>query len=98
MVRKRVLLPLVVLYMLALAGAAWPPEIQPAALNQTSAGLQTMLASVGIKAGMAVFPGTLEKQNRLVRFRCIVVKGTDSSGAESRIYPTDAWGLEPNPG
>lgn len=89
LIRDRFGLPLIVLYMLCLVLAAWPSEIRPSALNGASIGVFKLLESVGIRAGMAVFAGQLDKRTTIVRSRCIVVKGVDAKGTETQLYPAD---------
>ena len=87
---RDILLPLIVLYMSCLVLAAWPPEIRPSALDGVSPRIRYVLESVGIRAGMSVFGGRPDKQTSIARAHCIVVKGTDSKGSETQLYPVEA--------
>lgn len=87
--RDLFLLPALVGWMLWLGLAAWPSEIRPALLDGASTFAYETLESVGLRAGIPVFAGTLEKQPTIVRSRCIFARGTDLAGNEVELYPRE---------
>lgn len=88
MLRRTVLMPLILLYMLALPLAAWQSEFRPAVFHGAHRLAFDALGTVGIRAGMRVFGGPAEPLEALVRARCTLVDGIDADGRRTRIYPT----------
>ena len=87
--RDLLLLPLLLGYMLCLVLATWPTEIRPSFLDGASTLVSDKLESVGIRGGLQVFGGTPEKQQLIIRSRCLVAVGTDLQGREAQLYPSE---------
>lgn len=89
LLRNLLLLPLIVVYMLILLVAALPDAIRPSVIDAPSTAAKHILASVGVRAGMLVFGGEVEKKRFAKKSQCLVVTGTDWNGEETRIHPIE---------
>ena len=73
-------------YAAALALAAIPPEVRPAAITVPSEGVRVAMRAVGIHPGLAVFE-TGDRREVLVRADCIRVSARDAGGRVVVLAP-----------
>ena len=87
MVCRYALMTVLLLYMGALVLSAWQAEVRPTFLDRAHDAVYTTVKSVGIRAGMPVFIGSVMPMESLIRERCTIVTGVDAEGRRTRLHP-----------
>ena len=90
MVCRYALMTVLLLYMGALVLSAWQAEVRPTFLDRAHDAVYTTVKSVGIRAGMPVFIGSVMPMESLIRERCTIVTGVDTEGGVRSSTPTPA--------
>jgi hypothetical protein len=87
-IERKVLVPLLVLYVVTLGWAAWRHEIRPAIFDGVSEFARRGLAIAGIPPGVAVFSAdTATAPDAKIAAICPEVRGLSADGAQTRLYP-----------
>jgi len=90
LLERRVLVPVLVVYLALLVLAAWRHEIRPAVLDRATYFARDTLGLAGIVPGVAVFTAdTGRTQETKVAAICLEVRDLSDIGTQRQIYPAE---------
>jgi hypothetical protein len=90
LLERRILVPVLVVYVALLVLAAWRHEIRPAVFDRATDFARNTLGLVGILPGVAVFTAdTGRTQEAKIAAICLEVRDLSESGTQRQIYPAE---------